>query len=62
VKHFAEGQFVHPSALFAPPLETVTTWVGRFSGDTKKPVVVRATSAKGGIGCLGVASINPMNW
>lgn len=34
VKHFADGQFVHPSALFAPPLETVTAWVERFSGET----------------------------
>jgi hypothetical protein len=33
VKHFADGQFVHPGALFAPPLENVTAWVGRFSGD-----------------------------
>ncbi len=33
-KHFADGQYVHPSALFAPPLENVTAWVGRFSGGT----------------------------
>jgi len=32
VKHLAEARFVHPSALFAPPIEKVTAWVERFSG------------------------------
>jgi ParB family transcriptional regulator, chromosome partitioning protein len=35
VKHFAEARFVHPSALFAPPIEKVTAWVERFSGEAE---------------------------
>ena len=31
-KHLVEARFVHPSALFAPPIEKVTAWVERFSG------------------------------
>jgi hypothetical protein len=31
VKHYADGRFVHPSALFALTAEQVTAWVDRYS-------------------------------
>ena len=31
VKHFSEGRFVHPAALFAPSPDKVVAWVERYS-------------------------------
>lgn len=35
VKHYADGRFVHPSALFALTAEQVTAWVDSYSAGTQ---------------------------
>jgi ParB/RepB/Spo0J family partition protein len=37
VKHFGDGRFVHPAALFAPAPEAITAWVERHSAEGGEP-------------------------
>lgn len=36
VEHFAEGRFVHPAALIAPPIDEVAGWAARYTSSTSE--------------------------